>query len=90
DTYEALRGYKEFDLEIERLIKPIKVDQAQVKNFEKTNGVSEETAALFVGAQRGLIKPRLLSEGAEVHTTAQKLNVESMDHPLFVEYYHVK
>jgi hypothetical protein len=90
NTYEALKGYKEYDLEIERLIKPIKVEEAQVKNFQKTHEVSEETATLLVRAQRGLVKPRLFSETAEVHTTAQKLNVESMDHPLFMEYYHIK
>lgn len=90
DTYEAVKGYEEDGLPAEDIFRPIRPDEAAVKDFKKAHKVSKETAILFTRAQKGTTKPRILAEENEAHLTARKFNMESMNHELFMDMYKIK
>jgi len=90
ETYESFKGYVEGDLEITDVIRPIKVKKEDIKNMQDSHGLNHELATIFARAKKGWKKPRIFSDQDDAHIVAQKLNVESMDHDLFVEHYNVK
>ncbi len=85
ETFEYFKGYKEGDLSAADLMVQVKPDDSAIKFNQKTHKLDEETAVIFAGAQRGIVKPRILAETEAAHVAALELNMESMDHDLFVE-----
>lgn len=85
--YESLKNYSEGDITAQDVLRPITVDDAMVQNAKTTHKLDDEAAVLFAEAQKGWIKPRILSNDATGHLTALKLNMESMDYQLFTDYH---
>lgn len=90
ETYETFKGYAEGDLEITDVIRPIKAKKENIRNMQDQHGLNHELATVFARATKGWKKPRVFSDQDDAHIVAQKLNVESMDHELFVDHYNIK
>jgi hypothetical protein len=86
-TYEKYKKYSEGDIGGEDVLRPLTTDELQVESYKVNENLGEEAALLFAGAGKGLVKPRILSNDARSHIVAQKLNLESMDYRLFLDYY---
>lgn len=89
-TYEHFKSYQEGDLKAADVLVPIKPDEVAVKAIMKAQQLDEETASLFAGAQRGLTRARILADTRQAHLAALDLNMESMDHDLFTEFYDLE
>ncbi len=86
-VYDRFKDYREGDLIAGEVLHPISVEPALVGTMGQAHGLDHEAATLFAKASRGWIKPRILSEAVKAHETAGQLNMESMDHALFAEFY---
>jgi sugar lactone lactonase YvrE len=86
-TYEKYKKYSEGDVAGEDVLRPLTADELQVESYKVNENLGDEAALLFAGAGKGLVKPRMLSNDARSHIVAQKLNLESMDYRLFLDYY---
>lgn len=89
DVFEAFKGYQEGELKAADVLTVIDPDDAAVNAASKTHNLAPEVATLFAGAQRGMVKPRILTEIKEAHLAALDRNIESMDHDLFTEYFRI-
>lgn len=90
EVYEKFKNYVEHGIVAGDIIRPVRVDPSLVTHTENQHGLKEELATLFAKAGRGWTKPRILSEHDDAHRVAFKLNIESMDHKLFTEFYDIK
>jgi DNA-binding beta-propeller fold protein YncE len=88
-VYERFKGYKENGLEVQDFVRPAKVDELSFKNMISVHHLSDEAAVLFAAAGKGLVKPRVLTEDAQSHAVAAQLNMETMDHELFKEFFDI-
>jgi DNA-binding beta-propeller fold protein YncE len=86
-TYERFKKYSEGDVEGEDVLRPLSVDEMQVESFKINENLDDESALLFAGAGKGWIKPRILTNDVQSHRVAHKLNLESMDYRLFINYF---
>jgi hypothetical protein len=86
-VYESLKSRFDPDSSFVELMRPLKIDELVVASMQNNYGFNEEIASLFASADRGWVKPRLLIEESLGHAAAAKLNYESMDYDLFLEFY---
>jgi hypothetical protein len=87
NVYDRYKNYREGDIVAGDVLHPISVEPEQIGAMTTTYGLDREAAALFAKASSGWIKPRIMAESAKAHETAGKLNMESMNHELFAEFY---
>jgi DNA-binding beta-propeller fold protein YncE len=89
EVFEAFKNYREGDIVGGDVMSVIDPDEAAVKAAVMSHSLDPEVAVLFAGAQRGLVKPRILTEVDEAHLAALDKNIETMDHDLFTEYFGI-
>lgn len=89
EVFETFKNYLEGDLKATDVLVALEPDEMSVKAAVLSHNLPKEVAVLFAGAQRGLVKPRILTEAKEAHLAALDKNIETMDHDLFTEYFGI-
>lgn len=89
DVYDTFKDYREGDIVAGEMLHPIKVDQNLVSGAAKAHSLDAEEATIFAKATQGWVKPRILADSNDAHRVATKLNIESMDHDLFTDFYDI-
>lgn len=89
EVFEAFKNYREGDMVGADVMSVIDADEPAVMAAVRSHKLDPEVGILFAGAQRGLVKPRILTEADDAHLAALDRNIETMDHDLFTEYFDI-
>ncbi|MBI4733978.1 MAG: 6-bladed beta-propeller, partial [Rubrobacteridae bacterium] len=87
DTYEKFKNYSEGDIVLGDIVRPISADNQIKESFLVNYKLDQEAASIFAAAEKGWVKPRILTEDDLSHKLAAKIGIETMDFQLFMEYY---